>query len=100
MELGLKVAGLLTGGGPGALDEAGLEPGCALAHAIGSPLAGALVVPGTQTGPGDEMAIGGEAAHIRADLGHDGAGAEVADPGIVVKMVIAARKGSTLASTS
>ena len=26
------------------------------------------------------MAIGGEAAHIRADLGHDGAGAEVADP--------------------
>ncbi len=46
------------------------------------------------------MAIGGEAAHIRADLGHDGAGLRSLIPGIVVKMVIAARKGSTLASTS
>jgi hypothetical protein len=44
-ELGLEIAALGTGGGPGALDEDRLEPGSAFAHAIGSPPSGAPVVP-------------------------------------------------------
>ena len=41
MELGLKVAALLARPSPGTLDKSSFEPGGALAHAIGSPLAGA-----------------------------------------------------------
>jgi hypothetical protein len=43
-ELGLQVAILLPHRRPGALHQRGLEPGGALAQAIGSALAGALVV--------------------------------------------------------
>lgn len=44
MELGLQIAAVLAGGGPRALNEGHLQPGCAFAHAIGAALAGALVV--------------------------------------------------------
>jgi hypothetical protein len=39
----------------GALHQRGFEPGTALAHAIGSTLAGTLVVAWTYVGPRDEM---------------------------------------------
>src|SRR5215831_15540852 len=81
VELRLGVAGFLAGRGPGALDQRGLEPRRALAHAGGPPLAGALVVPGAQAGPGDQVPRGREAAHVASDLGEDDAGAQVADPG-------------------
>src|SRR3984893_6617078 len=44
VELGLEIAGLLAGGGRGALHEGGLEPRGPLAHPSRSALAGALVV--------------------------------------------------------
>ena len=42
--LGLEVAVFLSYRRPGALDQRGFEPGSTLAQAIGSALAGALVV--------------------------------------------------------
>src|SRR5258705_9969659 len=81
LELGLKVAALGPCCGPGALDEGGFQPGGALAHAGGSTLTGAFVVPGTQAGPRDQMALGREAVHVDADLGNDDLGAEIADAG-------------------
>src|SRR5258705_8286923 len=81
LELGLKVAALGPCCGPGALDEGGFQPGGALAHAGGSTLAGAFVVPGTQAGPRDQMTFGREAVHVDADLGNDDLSAEIADAG-------------------
>src|SRR3712207_4250675 len=49
-ELGAQVAVLLAAGGPGALDEGGLEPGRALAQAGGGGGAGALVGAGGEAG--------------------------------------------------
>ncbi len=46
LELGLEIAGLLSTGGPGALDECGLEPRRTLAQPSGPSLAGALVIAG------------------------------------------------------
>src|ERR1700730_16565501 len=80
-ELGLQVAILLAHRRPGALHQRGLEPGGALAHAIGSALAGALVVARTHTGPGDELAFGREPAHVGADLGNDNLRTDIANAG-------------------
>src|SRR6266436_5925060 len=44
-------------------------------------LAGAFVLPRTQPGPGDEVPGGWKAAHVAADLGHDGGGRHGADAG-------------------
>src|SRR6516162_1726965 len=67
MELRLQVAGLLAGGGPGALDESGFEPRGGFAHAGGAPLASTLIVPRTQAGPRDQVPSGREAAHGRRE---------------------------------
>src|SRR3954462_536499 len=79
--LGLQVARLLAAGRPGALDEGGPQPRRALAQPGGPALAGALVVPRAQPGPGDEVPGGREAARAEADLGHDPPGRERADAG-------------------
>ena len=71
LELGVEVAVLLAHGGPGGLDEGGLQPGRALLQAGGAALAGALVLAGAEAGPGDQVAGGREAAHVEADLGED-----------------------------
>src|SRR3984893_8355004 len=51
----------------------------ALAHAIGSTLAGTLVVAWTYAGPRDEMCGRREPAHVDSDLGDDDVSAEVLD---------------------
>src|ERR1700730_17399770 len=71
VELGLEIAGLLAGGGRGALHEGGLEPRGPLAHPSRSALAGALVVFRAQAGPGDQVPGGRKAAHVAADFGQD-----------------------------
>src|SRR5271166_5302798 len=60
MELGLQVGSLRSRRRPGALDQGGLQPRRPLSHAGGPALAGALVVLGTKSGPGDQMAFGRE----------------------------------------
>src|ERR1700716_1407541 len=55
VELGLQIAVFLFYRRPGALHQRGFEPGTALAYAIGSTLAGTLVVAWTYAGPRDEM---------------------------------------------
>src|SRR5215213_320269 len=81
LELRPEIAVLLAAGGPGALHQGGLQPGRALAQPVGPPLAGALVVARAEAGPGEQVAGGGEAAHVGADLGDDGPGGGVADAG-------------------
>src|SRR5580692_4909458 len=44
MILRLEIAGLLAGGGPGTLNEGGLEPRRSFAHSGGAALAGTLIV--------------------------------------------------------
>ena len=53
VELRLEIAGFLARGGPGGLDEGGLQSRGSLAHPDGSSLAGTLVVSRAQAGPGD-----------------------------------------------
>src|SRR5216683_368485 len=79
VELGLQVAVFLFYRRPGALHQRGLEPGSSLAQAIGSTLAGTLVVARTYAGPRDEMCVRRESAHVDPDLGDDDVGAEVLD---------------------
>src|SRR3954453_3497516 len=55
IELSLKIAALLAGCGPGALDEHGLEPRGAFAQAGRPALARALVIARTKPGPGQQM---------------------------------------------
>jgi hypothetical protein len=81
MELGLKITGVFAGARPDAPDQGGLEPGSALARAVGSPLTGTLIVSRAQAGPGDPVSHDREAAHVGADLGADDLGAQVADHG-------------------
>src|SRR6266566_3064820 len=80
-ELGSVVAVFLALGGPCALHQHGLEPGGSLAQARRFALAGAFVLPRTQPGPGDEVPGSWKAAHVAADLGHDGGGRHGADSG-------------------
>src|SRR6202030_3959881 len=81
VELGLEIAGLLAGGGRGALHEGGLEPRGPLAHPSRSALAGALVVFRAQAGPRDQVAGGRQAADVAADFGQDDASAQFVDAG-------------------
>src|SRR5215211_5147348 len=81
MELGLEVALLLAAGGPRALDQRGLEPRRPLTQTGGAALACALVVARHQAGPGQQMAGGGEAAHVGADLGSNDLGGQRANAG-------------------
>jgi hypothetical protein len=78
-ELGVQVGSLRSRRRPGALDQGGLQPRRPLSHAGGPALAGALVILGTKSGPGDQMAFGREPPHVDADLGGDDLGAELAD---------------------
>src|SRR5689334_5361969 len=71
MEQGPEIAALLSDRNPGDLNQQGLEPGVSLAEPGGPALAGTLVVPGTQTGPRDEVAGAREAVHIDTDFGED-----------------------------
>jgi putative ABC transport system substrate-binding protein len=64
---------------PGALHQRRFEPGSTLAQAIGSTLAGTLVVARTYASPRDEMCVRREPAHVDSDLGDDDVGAEVLD---------------------
>src|SRR5229473_8481245 len=70
-ELSPQVPVLFAGGGPGGLDERRLQPGVAAAGAGGQALASTLVEAGTEPRPRDEMAGGGEAGHVEADLGDE-----------------------------
>jgi hypothetical protein len=66
---------------PCALDQSGLEPGGTLFHARGAAFSSAFVVLGAESGPGNQIAFGGEPAHIDTDLRHDHLGREAADAG-------------------
>src|SRR5215212_6543931 len=99
VEQRLRIAGLDAHGRPGALDQQGLEPGCAMAHPRGAALACALVVAGAQAGPGNQMGRGRKAAHVKADLRQDDTDRmTLADtslrPGIRLSRVRISRKGS------
>src|SRR5580700_12325944 len=80
IELRPVVAVFLPLGGPGALNEHGLQPGRTLAQAAAFAFARALVLSGTQPRPGDEMTGGRKAAHVAADLRNDRYRGQVADP--------------------
>ena len=81
VEEGVVVAGLDAHRRPGGLHQERLEPGGAVAQLRRATLARALVVAGAEPGPGDEMSGGWEAAHVKADLGHDHARRDVAQAG-------------------
>src|SRR2546427_1247102 len=66
-ELSAEVAVFLPSGGPRGLDPRGLEPGVARARAIGQAFAGALVQPGTEPRPRDEVGGAREAGHVETD---------------------------------
>src|ERR1700692_4981269 len=79
VELGLQVAVFLFYRRPGALHQRCFEPGSTLAQAIGSTLAGTLVVARTYASPRDEMCGRREPAHVDPDFGDDDMSAEVLD---------------------
>src|SRR6516225_3774629 len=81
MKLRAVVAVLGAFGGPGALYEHGLQPRRPAAQAGRFPLAGTLVLSGTQPGPGDQVSGGRKAAHVAADLGEDGGRRKATDAG-------------------
>jgi len=70
---------LQRNGGPGVLDERGLEPVIAIADSGAATLPGTLRHPRAETGPGDEMAHGVDAAHVRVDLRADHSGGSGSD---------------------
>src|SRR5436309_1917745 len=67
-ELGPTVAVLFPGGCPRGLHESGRQPRITRPRPIREALAGALVEPGAEARPGDEMARAGKAGHIEGDL--------------------------------
>src|SRR5256886_600480 len=80
--LGLQVAAVGAGGCERCFFEGDSEPLAAFAAAAGAAFAGGLVVAGAAAGPAGEVAGGGEAAHVGADLSdHDlgGAGGDAGD---------------------
>ena len=79
-ELRLVVAVVRPLGGPGALNQHGLQPRGALAQSGALALAGALVLAATEARPGDQMAGRGKAAHVRADLREDSERRQLSDP--------------------
>jgi hypothetical protein len=93
-ELGSIVAGFLALGRPCALHQHGLEPGRALAQARRLAFAGAFVLAGTQSAPGDEMSGARETAHITADLRQDRGGRHRADARDRAQKIDQGAKGS------
>ena len=81
MELGRVVAVLLAFGSPRALHQHGLQPGRAFAQARGLTLAGIFVLAWAQSGPGNQVPGGREAAHVATDLGEDRRRREDTDTG-------------------
>src|SRR6202051_3140611 len=77
--LSVEVSFLGARGRPCALDQSGLQPGRSLLHTRGAAFSSAFVVPGAESGPGNQIAFGGEPAHIGTDLRHDHLGREAAD---------------------
>ena len=77
----MQVGGLGPGGRPGTLNEQGLQPRVALAGARRVALAGTLVAPRAEAGPGDQVTTRREAAHVGADLGDNALAGELAHPG-------------------
>src|SRR5439155_17844957 len=71
VELGLQVAVFLFYRRPGALHQRGFEPRSALAQAIGSTLAGTLVVARRHASPCDKVCGRREPAHLDPDFGDD-----------------------------
>ena len=67
-----------------------------LGEALRPTLSGALVVARTQVSPRQQMTRGGEAAHVDADLGDDGFGAEFLDAGVGAYDVDGDAKGPRL----
>jgi hypothetical protein len=65
------VVGFDADRGHGGLFEREVQPLGAVAGLARAPLAGRLIVAGTLAGPGRQMACGGKARHVGADLGQD-----------------------------
>ena len=97
-ELGLKVAVLLAGGGPGTLHQHRLQPGGALSDAGRAALAGTLVEARNETRPGQEMTRRRELPHV-VPISAMRIWAEVSlRPGTSFSRSMASRKGSSAAS--
>src|SRR5262249_58844266 len=75
-----------AGGGYGGFAEGAAEPGVAFAGGGGFTAAGGLAGFGRELGPGDQVAGGGEAGHVGADLGDDLLSADDADPGDLIEL--------------
>src|SRR5262245_61405074 len=100
VELSAQIAVLFADGRPGRLDQRGFQPGRTLAQAVGSALACALIVARTDAGPGDEMAVGGEATHVEPDFVEPDLRIQSFDArGVEIERLTAARKGAISAST-
>src|SRR4029450_7545334 len=78
-ELRTQVPVLFAGGGPGGLYERCLQPRVARARPGGQAFAGTFVETRAEPSPRDEMAGGGKAGHVEADLGDEDAGDGLAD---------------------
>src|ERR1700693_4342588 len=93
VELCLVVAVFFPAGSPRTLDEHGLEPGIALAQTRGFALAGALVLAGAQSGPGEQVTSGWEATHVEADFRQDRRRGQDADAGYRAQQTAEGLKG-------
>jgi hypothetical protein len=80
--LSLVVASLFVFGCVGTLNDGRLKPLRTFAKSVRSALPGALVVARAHASPGQQMSRGGKAAHVGANFGDDGLGAELADAGM------------------
>src|ERR1700690_3673321 len=64
-----QIAVLLTCGRPGRLTKSPPQPAIAFARAVAEPLAAALVIARTESGPGSRVARAGEDLHVGTELG-------------------------------
>ena len=99
VELGLQVAVFLFYRRPGALHQRGFEPGSTLAQAIGSTLAGTLVVARTYASPRDEMCVEGNRLMSMPISETMTLAPRFLMPGIDIISSTAVRKGPRFAST-
>src|SRR5262249_60131516 len=70
----------------GGFAEGAAQRGVAFAGGGGFGRAGGLAGFGRELGPGDQVAGGGEAGHLGADLGDDLLSADDADPGDLIEL--------------
>src|SRR5512133_3467915 len=99
-ELGRQVAVAAAGGGPGALGQHLTQPAVALGGPARATLAPGHVVAGAAARPGGKVPGGGEHRHVDADLGNDGLGGPLADPGDGVEAVTGPGDGAMTRSTA